>query len=339
MQAVLLTGRGIEVAEVPSPTLGPGQVELAIEAAGLCHSDLTLAGRDPDVHPFALPLVLGHEFAGTVVGVGAGVTAWNVGDRVVSFGPVGCDSCRACRRGEENHCRAPVLRPAGLGQPGGLAERVVVDARAVVANPGLSGEQAAVLADAGLTTFHAVRRTVRAGDMVLVIGVGGLGHLAPALALAQGASEVLVVDRDRAKVARCAAQSGVRGFVDNPELVAQVLDATGGRGVDVVVDFVGRDATLALAPRVLVPGGVLSIVGVSTDRLPIGAFALPLGCRVDVPYWGNRDDLVELLAFAASGGLTAEVEPITLEQVPEGYRRLDSGRVDGRLVARPGGVG
>src|SRR4051794_35480974 len=165
MRAVQLGADGIRLAEVAEPVPGPGQVVLDVLAAGLCHSDLTLAGRDPSSHPFDLPIVLGHEIAGVVSKAGAGVNAVAEGDLVAVYGPWGCGECRTCRAGAENHCLNAAsrgIRPPGLGAPGGLAERVLIpQPRHLVRLDGVDPVQAAPLADAGLTAYHAIRPSLR----------------------------------------------------------------------------------------------------------------------------------------------------------------------------------
>lgn len=339
MRAVLLTESGMVFDRVPDPTPGVGEVLVRVEAAGLCHSDVTLAGRDPARHPFDLPLVLGHELAGTVVDVGLGVTRDWVGAAVVGYGPRGCGRCRQCAAGADNHCAAPSGAPLGLGSPGALAEYVAIPVSQVLGAEGVSAMDAAVLSDAGLTVRHALGRSVRPGDTVLIVGLGGLGHLAPGLARHLGAARVFGADRNPDKIRQGGADGDLdEAWLSDEDLVERVRAATGGRGVDVLLDLVGVESTLALAPLVLAPGGVLSLVGVSTARIGVGAHALPLGCRVDVPFWGTRGELHELLSLARAGRVRPRAESILLDDVLAGYERLRRGEVEARLVARPQGL-
>lgn len=341
MRAFLLTGSGPVLTDVPDPVPGPGQVVVEVDAAGLCHSDLTLMARPAEAHPFDLPVILGHELAGTVVEVPAGVTGLRVGDAVVGYGPRGCERCASCSAGAENYCRQapPAVFPPGLGAHGALADYVAVDARHLLLAPGVPAVQAAALSDAGLTAFHALNRAVASGACsqdatVVVIGIGGLGHAALQLARVLGAG-VVAVDRSRAKLALARTHGAHHALVSGPELADEVREITAGRGADVVLDLVASQETLTQAGRMLAVDGVLSIVGVGAGRLPVGMHALPLGARTDLPYWGTRPELVRLLQLAASERIRMEVEEIPLGAVADAYARLAAGAVAGRAVARP----
>ncbi|WP_436698060.1 alcohol dehydrogenase catalytic domain-containing protein [Nocardioides sp. BYT-33-1] len=345
MRAFVLDRDGWGLADLPDPRPGAGQVVVRTTAAGLCHSDLTLASRSADEHPFPLPVVLGHELAGTVEALGPGVTeraGIEVGAAVVGYGPRGCGRCHRCASGAENYCRAPGPRlPPGLGAPGALAELVAVEADHLVPAPGVPAAQAAALTDAGLTALHALDRAVASVGLppeettVVVIGVGGLGHVAVQLARRAG-SRVLAVDRLPAKrelAARCGAH---QVLAPGPSLAGTVRELTQGRGADVVLDLVGSSSSLDLASGVVAVGGTVSIVGVGSGRLAVGMHALPLGVRTDLPYWGTRPELVGLLGLAAAGEVRVEVEEVGLEAVEAAYAHLAAGEVLGRAVARPG---
>src|SRR5947207_1129844 len=170
--------------EVEQPEPGPGEVVLAVEAAGLCHSDIHVMDWPAGTLGWSLRFTLGHETAGTVAAVGAGAPL-SVGERVVVYGPWGCGSCRHCVRGAENYCERLAELPGrggGLGFDGGLAEYMrVPSARWLVPIGDLDPVQAAPLTDAGLTSYHAIASELsrlRPGSVAVVIGVGGLGHLA-----------------------------------------------------------------------------------------------------------------------------------------------------------------
>lgn len=336
MLALQLTSDGMRLAEVPEPEPGPGEVLVEVTAAGLCHSDLTVAARRPDELGFALPVVLGHELAGTVAQVGAGVDGWQAGDAVAGYGPRGCGTCTGCVGGRVNYCRVGSdRRPPGLGADGALAQYVVVEAGSLVAADGVPALQAAALTDAGLTAHHAIARTgVGEGAVVVVIGVGGLGHAAVQLLRERGC-RIVALDVEQAKLDLAlrlgaeAALTSVRG------VEGDIADLTHGEGVDAVLDFVASDATLGLAAGVLGRDGVLSIVGVGAGRLPVGMHAVALGTRVDTPFWGTREELVEVLDLCRSGRLTLEVESVGLEDVEAAYARLAAGQVLGRVAAVP----
>src|SRR3954471_21279577 len=187
MRAVRLTGwqRPPELCEIPEPVAAPGGVVLRVAGAGLCHSDLHLMHWPAGTLPYELPFTLGHEVAGEVVALGEGAEGLDVGDSMLVYGPWGCGVCPRCSRGEEHLCERRDLRRGtgcGLGRNGGLAEYVVLPSpRLAVGIGDLDPAAAAPLADAALTPYHAVKRALRdlrPGSAAVVIGVGGLGHVA-----------------------------------------------------------------------------------------------------------------------------------------------------------------
>ncbi|MFD1858348.1 NAD(P)-dependent alcohol dehydrogenase [Aeromicrobium camelliae] len=339
MRAFVLGREGGGFRDVPDPQAAPGHAIVQTSAAGLCHSDLTLVSRAPGQHPFSLPVVLGHELAGVVVEVGAGAGEVQVGDPVVGYGPRGCGRCSRCSAGAENYCHGRATSfPLGLGSDGALAEFVAVPASHLVPAAGLPPAQAAVMTDAGLTALHALNRAFAMigrpplGLVVVVIGVGGLGHLAVRLAKLRGAT-VIAVDREE-DARTLARRQGADQVLGGEGTAEEIRDLTHGRLADVVLDFVAHHSTLELARAVLARDGVVSIVGVGADRLAVGMHALPLGARTDLPFWGTRPELHQVLELARSGEVEAVVEELPFEQTPEAYRRLAEGDIRGRAVVR-----
>ncbi|GGO75113.1 NAD(P)-dependent alcohol dehydrogenase [Nocardioides deserti] len=343
MRAWEYDGQKVTLVERPAPVPGPGQVVLDVTAAGLCHSDLTLTGRPAESHPFPLPLVLGHEVAGTVRELGEGITGLAVGDPVVVHGPWGCGECRRCWAGEENLCpRAARERifPVGLGADGGLAEQLLVpSARHLVRADGIDPVQAAPLTDAGLTAFNAVRLcrpAMAEGSTVLVLGVGGLGHLA--LQLVKHLTPARVVAVDVSPAARdLAARLGADVVLDPTAapVAEEVRALTGGDGADVVMDFVASELTLSDAVVCLAPGGELCVVGVGAATVPVAVKTMPLGSTVRTPYWGPRGDLEEVLALSRQGALEVHTTEFPLAEADRAYELMRTGGLVGRAVVRP----
>ncbi|MEV0811323.1 NAD(P)-dependent alcohol dehydrogenase [Micromonospora sp. NPDC050200] len=344
MRAVRLTAPGVlEQVEIPSPTAGPGEVLLAVAAVGACHSDLHIL--DAPAGFFPTPMTLGHETAGMVETVGAGVTGWSPGDRAAVYGIIGCGTCRACLRGLENQCRRVPLGGIGLSRDGGLADYVVVPASRLLPIGDLDLTQAAPLTDAGLTPYHAVevaRPALRPGTWCVVIGIGGLGHMAVQILAATTAVRIIAVDTSMAAL-DLATRMGAHHVVQAGPEAAETIRAIVGPapdGADVVIDCVGVDATLTTARTVVSTGGRLLLVGLGGGTLPVRPVAdepptMPLETSVEVPFWGTRAELQEVIALGQLGLLTADVQTFPLERAPEAYDLLRRGEIHGRAVIVP----
>ncbi|MEW1826020.1 NAD(P)-dependent alcohol dehydrogenase [Streptomyces sp. NPDC088196] len=337
-------GAAPEVVTVPDPEPGPGQVLLKVTAAGVCHSDIAVMSWPADSFPYDLPLTLGHEGVGTVAALGAGVTGVEEGNSVAVYGPWGCGTCAKCAEGKENYClRAAELgiHPPGLGAPGAMAEYLLVDdARHLIPLDGLDPVAAVPLTDAGLTPYHAIKRALPKlvpGSTAVVIGTGGLGHVAIQLLRALTSARVIALDVSEDKL-RLARQVGAHETVLSDAHAAQaVRDLTGGLGAEAVFDFVGADPTVRRAGAVAAVEGEVAIVGIGGGALPVGFGRLPFEVSVNAPYWGSRSELAEVLALARSGAVSVHTETFTLDEAPLAYERLHAGKINGRAVILPNG--
>ena len=332
-----------EVNDVPVPEPGPGEVLLQVAAAGLCHSDLHLMEWPDGLLPYDLPFTLGHENAGYVAAVGSGVTGVAEGDAVIVYGPWGCGSCWRCAQGMENICERAEERRAhggGLGRDGGLAEYLVVPSeRLLIPIEDLDPVAAAPLTDAGLTPYHVIKHSMPhlvPGSTAVVIGVGGLGHMAIQMLGALTAARVIAVD-PRTEARSLAERAGADVVVPAGEDAAgSVRDETPRRGgASVVLDFVGSDETTSLAAKVAAVGSQIVLVGLAGGHYPMGFGTSPPEASVVIPNWGTRGELIEVVALARAGALEVSVERIGLEDVPATYERLARGEVTGRAVATP----
>lgn len=349
MRALRLTGwkQEPELVEVADPLPGPGQVVIRVGGAGVCHSDLhIMADFDGSTGlPWPLPFTLGHENAGWVHALGSGVTGWEVGQAVTVHGAWGCGGCARCRAGVENYCEDPFSAPVpggggGLGMDGGMADFLLVpDARHLVALPaGLEPRLAAPLTDAGLTPYHAIRRSWPKLDpaaTAVVIGVGGLGHMAIQILRATTAARIVAVD-PREAARRLATDLGADEAIESGESAATAIRTmTSGRGADVVLDFVGSDDTLRTAVAATRMMGDLTVVGIAGGTLPVGFFTVPYEVSVQTVYWGTHSELVEVLELGARGLLTPKVTTYPLDSALDAYRDLAAGGVEGRAVVVP----
>ncbi len=327
-------GEALELVDVPVPRPRGREVLVEVAAVGLCHSDLFVMTCAEGTLPYDLPLTLGHEVAGRVVAVGADADGSLLGRDGVVHGVWSCGECHNCRRGHDNHCVALDGRVGcGLGRDGGLAEYVLLpDQRHFVAADGVPASVLAPLADAGLTAYHAIRshRDALVGECTaMVIGVGGLGHLAVQILRATTTAQVVAVD-PRPEARALATDLGAH------RAAASVVEAMAEPGADVVLDFVGSDDTMRDGGSVLVPGGRLVVVGGARGSMVVGkGLTLPLGWQVSAPFWGSREDLVAVVELAERGVLRPVVEAVPFGQVTRAYERLHDGSVTGRLVVVP----
>jgi propanol-preferring alcohol dehydrogenase len=331
-----------ELREVAVPEPGPGEVLVKVAAAGLCHSDLHLMEWPEGTLPWALPFTLGHENAGHVAQLGEGVTGVAPGDAVLIYGPWGCGACTQCIRGAENLCDRRLERPGtgcGFGFDGGLAEYLLVRSqRHLVPIGELDPVHAAPLTDAALSPYHALKSELHRlvpGSNVVVVGVGGLGHVAVQLLRELSPARIVAIDlRERAR--RLALDAGAAVALDAQGLhAADVRAELGGAGATLVLDFVGSDATLALAAGTIATGGHVSVVGVGGGTFPMMFGQVPLEWSLSKPSWGTLPELHEVVALAGAGAIHVEVEQLRLDEALEGYRRLHDGEVNGRAVVVP----
>jgi NAD+-dependent secondary alcohol dehydrogenase Adh1 len=327
------------VDEVPEPSVkGPLDVVVKIGGAGVCRTDLhIIEGQwDAAMHP-ALPYTLGHENAGWVHEVGSAVTNLAVGDTVILHPTPTCGLCRACRAGDDMHCTDNSF--PGLSHDGGMAELLLTSARTCVKlDPQTRPQDVAALADAGITAYHAVRKAIPLlypGTTCVVIGAGGLGHIGIQCLAALTATTVAVVDRNPDALA-LAGQIGAHHTViaDGGQIDA-VRELTGGRGADVVLDFVAEQGAENDGWAMTGPAGSYFVIGyggtlqiptldiISTERNVVGNIV------------GTYNDLAELMALAESGRVTLHTRAYPLAAAAEAFADLDAGRVRGRAILVP----
>ena len=344
MQAFqLIAPHKTELSSVPQPEPGPGEVLVRVGAAGVCHSDLHII--EAPAGAFALPMTLGHENAGWVEAIGPGVKGWHHGDAVAVYGIVGCGRCFACLRGRDNECRTVPVGGIGLSRDGGMAEYVVVPAQQLLPIGDLDVVQAAPLTDAALTPYHAIdlaRDVLRPGTTSVVIGVGGLGHMAIQILAATTSVRIIAVDvSDEALelAGRLGAHHTVKSDSDAATFIRELVGPAPG-GAEAVFDCVGVDPTVKLAASVVTTGGRLMLVGLGGGTLQVkpgvADIGIPMETRVVVPFWGTRAELAEVIALARAGRLAAHVQQFPLTGAQEAYEMLHTGTIRGRGVVVPG---
>ena len=344
MKAYRLFSDGMRFDDVPVPQPSGRQVLLRVAGTGLCHSDLHVEaavalgkGAWAEMAPFTL----GHEIAGFIEAAGPEAHVAGIEGPVAVYCAWGCGSCFACRNGSDNYCEDWTgLRGAGLGYDGGLAPYVLVpDARYLVPLGDLEPCEAAPLADAGLTAYHAVSRSrhalERPGATALVIGVGGLGHLAVQVLRATTDARIIALDVSREKLALARELGADAALESGDGVLQQIVETTGGRRVDAVLDFVGTQQTMDVARKAVRPGGEISLVGLAGGALPMRQGSVPYGARASIPFYGTIADLHATVALAQSGRLKARVERYPLERTAEAFDAMRGGRLEGRAVIFP----
>ncbi len=335
-----------ELVEVPKPTPGPGQVVVKVGGAGACHSDLHLMYEfGGGATPWSPPFTLGHENAGWVDSIGTGVTRVKEGDAVAVYGPWGCGRCPRCLLGIETYCDNPMAAPVpggggGLGLDGGMAEYLLVPAeRLLVPLPvGLDPATAAPLTDAGLTPYHAVRRSwskMTPASTVVVIGVGGLGHLAVQIVKATTAATVIAVDMKPEALALATHFGADHVVTSDADALATIKDLTHGLGADVLLDFVGAESTINLARSAARMLADVTVVGIAGGVVPFSFFSQPYEVSLQTTYWGSRPELIELFNLADRGLVRTEMTTYSLDNAAQAYHDLHEGRVSGRAVVVP----
>jgi alcohol dehydrogenase, propanol-preferring len=317
MRAVVLRSfhAPLEVEERPVPAPRNGnEVLVRVLACGVCHSDLHVA---EDYFDSPLPLVLGHEIAGEVEGLG----------NVLVYTPWGCGECRFCLKSEEMIC--PDAKEAGLFQDGGYAEYVLVpDRRYLYPIGDLDPVEAAPLGCGGLTPYRAVKHArswLGPGSRALVLGAGGLGQF--------GIQYLRILADATVHVGDPSAQKRERALELGAEEAAEPAALEGP--YEVVLDFVGSDDSLAQAARLVDRQGVAIVIGLFGGRIPFGLGAVPHEAHFLSSIWGSRDELAELIGLAQRERLEYTIDTMPLDRAQEAHDLVRRGEAPGRIVLVP----
>ena len=322
-------GADFEIVEREIPKPGAGQVRIKVQACGVCHSDLfTKEGAWPGIE---YPRVPGHEVVGLIDEVGENVSMWKKGQRVGVGWHGGHDgTCRACRRGDFRNCAN--LKIPGISYDGGYEQYMVAPEEALAPIPeGLSDVEAAPLLCAGITTYNALRHSgAMPGDLVAVLGVGGLGHLGIQFANKFG-FKVAAVGRG-SESAALAKKLGASVYIDNKATnAAEALQKLGG--AQVILATAPSSQAMAEVIDGLAPNGKLMVIGASMDPIAVTPVQLINGSR-SLQGWasGTTADEEDTLNFAEMTGVRPMIETYPLEKAAEAYARMLSGKAQFRVV-------
>ncbi|GID28969.1 alcohol dehydrogenase catalytic domain-containing protein [Paractinoplanes brasiliensis] len=325
-------GAPFRIVESDRPEPGRGQVRVAVEACGVCRTDAAFVNA---AFPVSFPLVTGHEIAGRVDAVGEDVTTWQPGDRVaVGWFGGHCGVCDPCRSGDLIHCAR--LQVPGWAYPGGYADALVVPANALARIPdAITAVEAAPMGCAGVATFNSLRNSAaRPGELVAVLGLGGLGHLGVQFAAKLGFETVAIARGDHREAD--AKELGAHHYIDSAAGdVAQRLQQLGGASV--VLATAGSSAAMSATIDGLTPNGQLVVVGADPAPIEVSPFQIIATSRtVHGHPSGTARDVEETLRFAALTGIRPRTETMPLTDVQAAYDRMLAGDAHYRVVLTPG---
>ena len=334
MKAVQVRTPGaLQPVEVDIPEPGAGQVRIKVQACGVCHSDsLTVHRAFPWIQ---LPRTPGHEVAGVIDALGPGVNTWSAGQRVgVGWHGGHCGHCDSCRKGDFVTCRNQKI--CGISYDGGYAEFMVAPVEALAAIPDeLQAAEAGPLLCAGITLFNSLRNAgARAGDLVGVLGIGGLGHLGVQYAARMGYRTVaLARGRDKEALAR---QLGAHAYIDtaSQDPAAELAKMGGAR---VILATVTSTKAMSAVMGGLGIGGKLVILGADLEPMVVATLPMIMG-RQSIQGWpsGAPRDSEETMAFSVLAGVRPMIETYPLSQAAQAYERMMSGKARFRVVITPG---
>jgi alcohol dehydrogenase len=330
---VATAGGPFELVERDRPEPGDDQVRITVEACGICHADAGFVhGHFPGVR---FPLVTGHEIAGRIDAVGHRVQDWRIGDRVaVGWFGGHCGHCVPCREGDFIHCQH--LQVPGWAYPGGYSDAVVVPSNALARIPDeLSAAEGAPMGCAGVTTYNALRRSAAVpGDLVAILGIGGLGHLGIQFAAKLGFETVAIARGEDKKQA--AYELGTHHYIDSrTEDVATTLQALGGAKV-ILATAADADAMTAAIDG-LTYRGELIVLGAVPEPIKVSPLQLIMGSKTIHGHpSGTARDVEETLEFAALTGIRPVIEQAPLERAGAAFDRMLSGDARFRMVLTTG---
>jgi D-arabinose 1-dehydrogenase-like Zn-dependent alcohol dehydrogenase len=349
MFQVCVCGEPLQCNEAPTPEPKGSEVLLKVLAAGVCHSDLHLADGWFDLgggkkmsladRGMKLPVTLGHENVGEVIALGPEAKGVRIGQRMLADPWIGCGQCAACRRGDDNLCRA--MKSLGVFSNGGYATHMIVPHPKYLFDIGdLAPERAAPLACSGVTTYGALKKVpTLATEPTVIIGAGGLGLMCLALHRKMGGHSAIVVDIDKGK-RDAAKKAGAAHVVDGgaADATQQIMALTADKaGAWAVIDLVGSSASARIGYDSLVKGGKYIIVGLYGGDLTVSLPPIPMrALTIQGSYVGSQHEMKEMMDLVRAKGMPdVPVATRPLDDVNAVHGELRAGKVTGRVVLTP----
>jgi NAD+-dependent secondary alcohol dehydrogenase Adh1 len=331
----------LKIENVPEPAIqAHNEVIVRIGAAGLCRTDLHViegvfrGAMDP--HGTLLPFILGHENAGWVEAVGSSVTSVKPGDAVICHPMRSCGVCPGCREGEDMYCERGIF--PGLVANGGFAEFLLTNERSLIKlNEHITPVEVAPLADAGITAYRVAKRAaqrLKPGQTCVILGIGGLGHIALQTMQALSTAHLIVIDRSES-ARKLAKELGAECILaGGPDIVQEIRELTKG-GAHAVIDFVGEKGAEQLCWQMLRRGGTHHIVGYGGEiRIPT-AYMVDNEMAVEASLVGNYTELVELMELNAAGRVKLRAQQFALDDINQAIEVFKRGEIVGRGVIVP----
>jgi NAD+-dependent secondary alcohol dehydrogenase Adh1 len=329
----------LRIEEVPNPVITEStDVIIKVAGAGVCHTDLHLIeGVWAETLGTELPYIIGHENSGWVHEIGSAVTGFSVGDSVILHPVASCGKCLSCRAGEDMHCED--LKFSGLTVDGGYAEYLKTSERALIKLPdNVDPTDVAPFADAGITAYRAVKKAAplaMPGTNVVMIGMGGLGHIGVQVMRELGNADIITVDRNEERLNATLDLGATHAVIADDNMIDSVKQLTAGKGPDIIIDFVGSDQTHEDSMKMLRKGGHYFVVGYGgTVKVPslniINNEYSIVGSLV-----GNYNELYELMVLHGRGKVKLHSTKFPFDQANEVLQLLHEGKINGRAILVP----
>jgi propanol-preferring alcohol dehydrogenase len=325
-------GKPFQIDDVPTPQVKGGQTLVKVVASYVCSSDIGLVKRK---RPWAkMPMIPGHNVTGTIEDVGPDVSGFKKGDAVAVYGAWGCGQCIFCLQGDEQLCDPK--RWVGFGPDGGYAQYLLVPAqRHLIKTDGLDPYEVASLLDAGLTAYRAIKQNLPllyAGTAVSILGVGNIGYYAVQMAkVLEPKAKVIAVDVLQQRLGLAAMLGSDYQVLADSKAVEDIREISGADGVQLIVDTVGSDATLAIAAQTAGKRSAIAIVGLAGGRVG----RLPGECSVANSVWGTLSEMKELLQLYRDGKIKCDIKRFPLDSINKVFELIATKQLQQQAVITP----
>jgi len=325
-------GKPFQIDDIPTPKVKDGETLVKVVASYVCSSDIGLVKRE---RPWAkMPMIAGHNVTGVIEDIGPDVSGFKKGDAVAVYGAWGCGQCTLCKQGDEQLCDP--RKWVGFGPDGGYAEYMLVPAqRHLIKIDGLDLHEVAPLLDAGLTAYRAVKQALPLlypNATVSILGVGNIGYYAVQIAkVLEPQAKVIAVDVLQERLGLAAMLGSDYQVLADSRAVVDIREISGADGVQVIVDTVGSDATLALAAQTAGKRSAIAIVGLGGGSIP----KLPGECSTYSSIWGTLGEMKKLVTLYRDGKIQCDIKRFPLDSINEVFKLIQAKQLQQQAVIAP----